>query len=125
MVEHDALDLTRLERMEQRLQALEDAEAIRNLKSRYAALCDDNYDADGIAALLLRMRPGKAQVSVGSKARSDQGVFSGCSRDLLVRHPLQPERPDLCGWRSGTGAVVSLHALYGGRPEPRHVACQH
>ena len=37
--------------MERRLQALEDAEAIRNLKSRYAALCDDNYDADGIAAL--------------------------------------------------------------------------
>ena len=48
---HDAFDLTRLERMERRLQALEDAEAIRNLKSRYAALCDDNYDANGIAAL--------------------------------------------------------------------------
>lgn len=42
---------TRMERMEQRLQALEDAEAIRNLKSRYAALCDDNYNPDGIAAL--------------------------------------------------------------------------
>src|SRR3984893_385053 len=51
MVGHDALDLARFERMERRLQALEDAEAIRNLKSRYAALCDDNYDADGIAAL--------------------------------------------------------------------------
>jgi ketosteroid isomerase-like protein len=37
--------------MERQLQALEDAEAIRNLKSRYAALCDNNYDADGIAAL--------------------------------------------------------------------------
>lgn len=46
------LDLrTRLERMEQRMQALEDAEAIRNLKSRYAALCDDHYNADAIAAL--------------------------------------------------------------------------
>ena len=43
-------DLTRLERLERRLQSLEDAEAIRDLKSRYAALCDDNYDADGIAA---------------------------------------------------------------------------
>jgi len=52
MAEHDdAFDPTRLERMERRLQALEDAEAIRNLKSRYAALCDDNYDANGIAAL--------------------------------------------------------------------------
>jgi hypothetical protein len=44
-------DLKRFERMERRLQSLEDAEAIRNLKSRYSALCDDNYNADGIAAL--------------------------------------------------------------------------
>jgi len=34
-----------------RLQALEDAAAIRNLKARYAALCDAQYDADGIALL--------------------------------------------------------------------------
>jgi ketosteroid isomerase-like protein len=50
-VREDGLGLTRLERIERRLQALEDAEAIRNLKARYAALCDDRYDADGIAAL--------------------------------------------------------------------------
>ena len=37
-------------RLERRLQALEDAAAIRNLKARYAALCDAQYDADGIAA---------------------------------------------------------------------------
>lgn len=41
----------RLARLEQRLRALEDAEAIRNLKAEYAALCDNQYDADGIAAL--------------------------------------------------------------------------
>src|SRR5262249_9745968 len=41
----------RLERLERRLQALEDAEAIRDLKARYAALCDSQYDADGIAML--------------------------------------------------------------------------
>ena len=35
-------DLARLERLEQRLQALEDAEAIRNLKAHYAALCTTN-----------------------------------------------------------------------------------
>ena len=40
-----------VERLEKRLQALEDAEAIRNLKAEYAALCDDHYNADGIAAL--------------------------------------------------------------------------
>ena len=47
----DGHDPTRLTRIEQRLQALEDAEAIRNLKAHYAALCDDNYNADGICAL--------------------------------------------------------------------------
>lgn len=52
MAGHDReAHLTRLEHIERRLQALEDTEAIRNLKSRYAALCDDNYNADGIAAL--------------------------------------------------------------------------
>ena len=30
---------------------LEAAEAIRNLKARYAALCDRQYDADGITAI--------------------------------------------------------------------------
>ena len=43
-------NISRLEKMEQRLQALEDAEAIRNLKARYARFCDDDYNADGIAA---------------------------------------------------------------------------
>src|ERR1700680_5084827 len=51
MAQDNGSDLARLERMDRRLQALEDAEAIRNLKARYAALCDDHYDADGIAAL--------------------------------------------------------------------------
>ncbi len=40
----------RLERMDRRLQALEDAEEIRNLKAAYAARCDNHYDADAIAA---------------------------------------------------------------------------
>src|SRR5260221_4676627 len=51
MAQDNQSDLARLERMELRLQALEDAEAIRNLKARYASLCDDQYNADGIAAL--------------------------------------------------------------------------
>ena len=44
-------DPARLDRIERRLQALEDAEAIRNLKARYAALCDRQYNADGLAIL--------------------------------------------------------------------------
>ncbi len=51
MTQDGVFDLARIERLERRLQALEDAESIRNLKARYAALCDLNYDADGIAAL--------------------------------------------------------------------------
>ena len=51
MAESNPFDLTRLEQIERRLQVLEDAEAIRNLKARYAALCDNQYDADGIASL--------------------------------------------------------------------------
>src|SRR5215813_11110473 len=100
MAGHDAFDLTRLERMERRLQALEDAEAIRNLKSRYAALCDDNYDADGIAALFAEdatwESPGLGRFE---GRRRNSRVLSKCGRDFLIRHPLQPERPDLRGRR--------------------------
>ena len=51
MVQSNRFDPARLEQIERRLQLLEDAEAIRNLKARYAALCDNQYDADGIAKL--------------------------------------------------------------------------
>jgi ketosteroid isomerase-like protein len=51
MAQDNRLDPARLERIERRLQLLEDAEAIRNLKARYAALCDNQYDAEGIANL--------------------------------------------------------------------------
>ncbi|WP_419553422.1 nuclear transport factor 2 family protein [Candidatus Poriferisodalis sp.] len=37
--------------IEARLQRLEDIEAIKQLKARYCAYCDDDYDADGIAGL--------------------------------------------------------------------------
>jgi hypothetical protein len=49
MAQENRFDPARLERIERRLQLLEDAEAIRNLKARYAALCDNHYDADGEA----------------------------------------------------------------------------
>jgi len=37
--------------LEARIRRLEDIEALRQLKVRYAAFCDDDYDADGIASL--------------------------------------------------------------------------
>ncbi len=52
MAAHDvAIDRTRVEKLERRLEALEGAEAIRNLKALYAAHCDDHYNPDAIAAL--------------------------------------------------------------------------
>lgn len=39
--------------IEERLAALEAIEEIRKLKARYAAACDDNYNADAIAALFV------------------------------------------------------------------------
>lgn len=37
--------------LEERVRAIEDVERIKELKARYAAACDNNYDADAIAAL--------------------------------------------------------------------------
>jgi hypothetical protein len=51
MAQDNRVDPARLERIERRLQVLEDAEAIRNLKAHYAALCDNQCDAEGIASL--------------------------------------------------------------------------
>lgn len=40
-----------LEQLERRLQVMEDIEAIKKLKTKYCAACDNQYDADAIAAL--------------------------------------------------------------------------
>jgi len=43
----------RLEALENRVRAVEDVDALRNLKAKYAAYCDDNYDADKIAEMFV------------------------------------------------------------------------
>ncbi len=42
-----------VEDLRDRVRYLEDIEALRNLKAEYAAACDDNYDADRLAALFV------------------------------------------------------------------------
>jgi uncharacterized protein (TIGR02246 family) len=84
MAQDNRVDLARLERVERRLQALEDAEAIRNLKARYAALCDNQYDADGIAMLFtedaLWESPGlgrfEGREAIRGFFRGASGIFS-------------------------------------------------
>src|ERR1700732_2629561 len=122
MARDDRFDLARLERLERRLQALEDAEAIRNLKARYAALCDAQYDADGIAMLFtedaLWLGP------VGG-ARGDPRLLPRGVEDFLVRNPLQPQWPDRGGRRHGPSVMVPVYALHGGRRNSGEVACRH
>src|SRR5688500_16420180 len=84
MVEDNSFDPARLERIERRLQVLEDAEAIRNLKARYAALCDKQYDSDGIAMLFtedaLWESPGLGRVegreAIRNFFREASGIFT-------------------------------------------------
>ena len=84
MAHDDRFDLARLERLERRLQALEDAEAIRNLTTRYAALCYAQYDADGIAMLFtedaLWESPGlgrfEGREAIRGFFRGASGIFS-------------------------------------------------
>src|SRR5262249_60271154 len=49
--EQQHMDRVRLAQLEQRVQVLEDVNAIRHLKARYAAYCDDQYNPEGLAAL--------------------------------------------------------------------------
>ena len=54
MAAHQIADLAlKLDELENRVRAVEDADAIRNLKARYAAYCDDNYNPDKIAELFV------------------------------------------------------------------------
>ena len=85
------IDAARIERLERRLQVLEDAEAIRNLKARYAALCDQQYDADRIALLFTE---DALWESPGLGRFEGREFLPRRVDDLLLCHSLQPKRPD-------------------------------
>src|SRR5258705_7398075 len=102
MAQDDRFDLARLERLERRLQALEDAEAIRYLKARYAALCDANTMPTGSRCCSQRTRCGKAPAWAGlrgarrSEASSEgrRGFFrSQCITASMARSRRKPTRP--------------------------------
>ena len=115
MAQDNRFDPARLERIEGRLQVLEDGEAIRNLKARYAALCDNQYDAEGIASLLTEDAVWEAPRWAASRARSNPEFLSGSVGYLLLRDPLQSEGSDRGGRRYRASPLVSVHALHGGR----------
>ena len=74
----------RLAQLEQRVQVLEDVNAIRHLKARYAASCDDQYNPDGLVPRSSRRtRCGKARASGGLKGGRPSGR-SWVSRTIRV-----------------------------------------
>jgi ketosteroid isomerase-like protein len=123
MAQDNRFDLTRLEQIERRLQVLEDAEAIRNLKARYAALCDNQYDADGIASLFTEDAVWESPALGRFEGRDAiRNFFRGSVEHLLLRDSLQSERPHRSGRRNCASPLVSVHAVHGSRRQSGDVA---
>ena len=123
MAQENRFDPARLERIERRLQVLEDAEAIRNLKARYAALCDNQYDADGIASLFTEdavwESPGlgrfEGREAIRSFFRGASGIFSFAIHYSLNGHIQVDGDTARAGW-------YLVHAVHAGRRQPADVA---
>lgn len=69
--------MTEQDQLKQRLQRLEDIEALRQLKYRYFAACDANYDAEGVA--LLFTEDGVWDAGEFGRYEGRAAIFSGFS----------------------------------------------
>jgi len=119
----DQSNPARLDRIERRLQALEDAEAIRNLKPRYAALCDPQYDAEGIASLFTEdavwespaLGRFEGREAIGDFFKGAPGIFS-----FAIHYSLNGHIRDRRRYRASP--LVPVHAVHAGRRKPGTVA---
>lgn len=73
------------ESLEARVRRLEDLEAIRDLKARYAQYCDDGYDPDGIASLFTEDGVWEASFPPGIyRSREEiREFFTGVSKEFV------------------------------------------
>ncbi len=75
--------------LEARVRRLEDIEAIKQLKARYCAYCDDDYDADGLASLFTEDAVWDGGGTFG-RAEGREGIrrhFTGAGdRVTIARH---------------------------------------
>ena len=70
--------------VEERLARLEDVEAIKALKARYALYCDDGYDAEGIASLFIEEGTWENEVFGTFRGREEiRDFFARVSADIL------------------------------------------
>ena len=75
--------------LDRRLRRLEDIEAIKQLKARYCALCDADYDADGIAELFTAdgVWDGGSTFGVATGRDGIRAHFAGAAaRVTIARH---------------------------------------
>ena len=75
--------------LEERLQSLEDVEAIRRLKMHYARFCDAGYDPSGIASLFTEdgIWDGRPQFGKAEGRANIERFFAGASEALTyARH---------------------------------------
>ena len=70
--------------LEERVQRLEDIEAIRRLKIRYARLCDAQYDPEGLAALFTddAVWDGGSDFGVYQGKQAIRAFFAGVSKQI-------------------------------------------
>lgn len=91
--------------LEARLRRLEDLEAIKQLKARYCALCDADYDADGLAALFTEdaVWDGGNTFGVANGREGIRRHFAGASKRVTIaRHQVMNPIIEVDG-DAGTG----------------------
>jgi ketosteroid isomerase-like protein len=72
------------EALEERIGRLEDIEAIRALKARYAQLCDGGYDADALAGLFVEGASWESNAFGAYHGRDEiRRFFAGISEDIV------------------------------------------
>ena len=109
--------------LQSRVRALEDVDALRNLKAEYAAACDDNYDPDRLAALFVEDATWESEgMGRPRGAGGDTRVLSRHIRPLRLRSTLRAEPADRSRRRHRPRQVVPVHALHRGRHRQGHVA---
>lgn len=109
-----------MQTLEQRIQQLEDIEAIRRLKAAYCDACDNDHDGDAVAALFTEdgtwqyegreANVGKAAIAANMYRVREQGGMR-CSAHIVSNPDIEVEGDQATGnWR-----LVMMFSLHDGQ----------